>query len=268
MAGSLKWNKLIWLIIAVMALAASSIGVARHDIYRNFGTGAALPAIMSQDLIAVVASIAMAFLAFRVKEGDFVQLLVLLGIVGYFFYIYGLYVIGKNYNDLYFLYMAIFALSFFSLVYSVAHNGKEAHEGILIPSIVRKVTAAFLLLIPLIFYPMWIIAMWPFMREMRVPVVNSNVYILDMCFVLPGFAAMAVMLIKGRVFAILLAPALLIMGFTLGLSVALSEFLKPLFSLAPNQPFALLFVFLTLACLSLTVLYFNKANYSTKEKRA
>jgi hypothetical protein len=108
---------------------------------------------------------------------------------------------------------------------------------------------------------MWIIAMWPFMREMRAPAANSNVYILDMCFLLPVFAIVAAMLLKGSDFAILLAPALLIKGVTLGLSVALTEFLKPLYKLTWNRPFAVLFSFLTLASLGLTLLYFKKASY-------
>src|SRR5512138_22534 len=261
MINQLKWNKILWLLIALMALIASSLGAANQDIYRNFRVTTALPAILSQDLIAVLASIAMLFLIIRIKEGDFVKQLILLGIVGYFFYIYGLYVVGKMYNILYLLYMAIFSLSFFSLVYGIANIRNKAFDNIKIPKILQKVSAAFLFLIPVIFYPMWIIRMWPFMREMQVPMVNSNVYILDMCFLLPVFAMMAVMSLKGDNFAILLTPALFIKGFTLALSVALTEFIKPFYDLTWDMPFALLFSFLTLASLVLTVLYFKKARY-------
>jgi len=225
-----------------MALIASSIGVADQGIYRNFRTVDALPAILSQDLVAVLAS---------------------LGIVGYLFYIYGLYVVGKIYNILYLLYMAIFSLSFFSLVYGIANIRDAAYGGIEIPEILRKISAAFLALIPLIFYPMWILQMWPFMREMRVPIVNSNVYILDVCFLLPVFAMMAAMLLKKSGFAILLTPVLLIKGFTLAASVALTEFLKPFYALTWDAPFALLFAFLTLASLALAVVYSRKARYPT-----
>jgi hypothetical protein len=265
MIKNLKRNKILWVLIALMALIASLIGVTHQGIYQKFRITAALPAILSQDIIAVLASIAMLYLIIRIKEGDFVKQLILLGIIGYLFYIYGLYTVGKIYNILYFLYMAIFSLSFFSLIYGIANIRNEAYDKTKIPDIVRKVSAAFSFLIPIILYPMWIIQMWPSIQEMRVPSVGSNFYILDMCFVLPVCVMMAVMLLKKDNFAILLTPALLIKGFTLCFSVALGEILKPFYNLTWNIPYALLFVFITLASLVLAVLYFKKVRYSNDD---
>lgn len=265
MINKLKRNKILWLLIALMALIASLIGVVNQGIYQNFRIASALPAILSQDMIAVLASIAMLFLILRIKEGDFVKQLILLGIIGYLFYIYGLYVVGKMYNILYLLYMAIFSLTLFSLAYGIANIRNKAFDNIKITKILRNVSAAFLFLIPVIFYPMWIIQLWPFMQEMKVPVVNSNVYILDMCFLLPVFAMMTVMLLKGDDFAILLTPVLLIKGFTLSLSVALTEFLRPFYNQTWIKLNILLFSFLTLAGLVLVVLYFKKMRYSNEE---
>jgi hypothetical protein len=104
--------------------------------------------------------------------------------------------------------------------------------------------------------------MWPFIQEMRVPASGSNVYILDICFVLPVFAVMAVMLLNKDDFAILLTPVLFIKGFTLCVSVALGEVIKPFYDQTWNKFNALLFIFLTLACLMLAVLYFKKVSYS------
>ncbi len=265
MINNLKKNKLLWLLIALMALVTSLSGVVHQGIYQNLAIVENLPAILSQDLITVLASIAMLYLVIRIDEDDFMKQLILLGIIGYLFYVYGIYVLGKFYNILYLLYMGIFSLSFYSLVYGIANIRNEVFEHIKIPTTFQKVSAAFLFLIPIIFYPMWIIQMWPFMQKMQVPMVNSNVYILDMCFVLPVFAMMAMMLLRKEAFAILLTPVLFIKGFTLCLSVALGEFLKPLYNLTWNKPYALLFVFLTLACLTLALLYFKKVRYSTND---
>jgi len=248
-----------------MALVASLIGVVHQGIYQNLAALENLPAILSQDLITVLASITMLILIIRIDEDDFVKQLILFGIIGYLFYVYGIYVLGKFYNILYLLYMAIFSLSFFSLVYGIVNIRNEAFENIKIPATLQKVSAAFLFLIPIIFYPMWTTQMWPFMQKMQVPTVNSNVYILDICFVLPVFAMMAVMLLRKDGFAILLTPVLFIKGFTLCLSVALGELLKPLYNLTWNKPYALLFIFLTLAALALAVIYFKKARYSNDD---
>ncbi len=265
MINKLKRNKILWLLIALMALIASLIGVVHQGIYQNLTVLENLPAILSQDLITVLASIAMLYLIIRIDEDDFVKQLILFGIIGYLFYVYGIYVFGKFYNILYLLYMAIFSLSFYSLIYGIVNIKKKVFDNIKIPRIVQRVSAAFLFLIPIIFYPMWIISMWPFMQKMQVPMVNSNVYILDICFVLPVFDMMAVMLLRKEAFAILLTPVLLIKGFTLCLSVALGEFLKPFYTLIWNKPYALLFIFLTLACLALAVLYFKNVKYSTDD---
>jgi hypothetical protein len=259
MIKNLKRNKILWLLIALMALIASLIGIAYQGVYQNLTVLQNLPAILSQDLITVLASITILVLIIRIKESDFAKQLILLGIIGYLFYVYGIYVLGKFYNPLYLLYMAIFSLSFFSLVYGIANIRNEAYAKIKIPTPLQKVSAAFLFLIPIIFYPMWIISMWPFMQEMRVPVVNSNIYILDICFVLPVFAMMAVMLLKREKFAILLTPVLLIKGFTLCLSVALTEYLRPFYNQTWIKLNAFLFSFLALASLVLALLYFKKA---------
>jgi hypothetical protein len=262
MIGKLKWNKILWLLIALMALAASLIGVLYPAVYGNLVIPENLPAAFAQDLITVLASIAMLFLIITIREGDFIKQLILLGIIGYLFYGYGIFVIGKIYNPLYFLYMAIFSLSIFSIVYGIVNIGKKTYDKIELPGIVRNISAAFLFLIPLIFYPLWIITMWPFIREMRVPGIGSNIYILDICFVLPVFAVMAVMLLKKNNLAILLTPVLFIKGFTLCLSVALSEILKPFYNQTLNIGNASLFIFFTLACIVLTVLYFKKVRYA------
>ena len=262
---NLKRNKILWLLIALMALVASLIGAAHPGVYQKLTVLENLPAILSQDLITVLASITMLYLITRIDEDDFVKQLVLFGIVGYLFYVYGIYVFGKFYNILYLLCMAIFSLSFFSLVYGITNIRNEANEKIKISQPVQKVSAAFLFLIPIIFYPMWIIQMWPFMQEMRVPIVNSNVYILDICFVLPVFAMMAVMLLKKENFAILLTPVLLIKGFTLCLSVALTEYLRPFYNQTCIKLNAFLFSFLALVSLVLALLYFKKVRYSNDD---
>ena len=259
MIGQLQKNKIIWSLIALMALVASLVGVAHQGIYHKLTIAENLPAILSQDLISILASVAMLFLIGRIDESDFVGQSIVLGIVGYLFYVFGIYVLGKVYNSFYLLYMAIFSLSFFSLAYAIANIEREVSDSIRIPAVIRNVSAAFLLLIPAIFYPLWIVSMWPFMQDMRVPESGSNVYILDICFVLPVFVIVAVMLFRTVGFAILLTPALLIKGFTLCLSVALTEMLRPLYDQTWDKPDALLFGALTLACLVLTVVYVRQA---------
>ena len=68
MKQSLKRSKILGLLIALMALVASLIGVAYQGIYRNLTVTENLPAVLSQDLITVLASITMLFSLFQNGE--------------------------------------------------------------------------------------------------------------------------------------------------------------------------------------------------------
>ena len=67
--------------------------------------------------MTILASIIILVLLARMRENDTVKQLVILGIVAYLFYRYGIYVIERVYNALYLFYMAILALTFYSMIY-------------------------------------------------------------------------------------------------------------------------------------------------------
>src|SRR5271157_1263298 len=130
MINNFNRNRILWLLIALMAFSASLTGAANQGIYRNLIINDNLPGVLSQDLVTVLTSIGMLFLIIRTGKGDIIKQLILLGIIGYMFYAYGIYVLAKVYNMLYFLYMAIFSLSFFSLVSGITNIGNKAYDKI------------------------------------------------------------------------------------------------------------------------------------------
>jgi hypothetical protein len=93
-----------------------------------------------------------------------------------------------------------------------------------------------------------------------------SIYILDLVFILPAMLITAVMLIKKKFFAYLIAPALFFKAFTLLFSVAIGSFLRPLYNVNFNAEEAFFYLILSLSFLILSMLSFQQLKIKTKEK--
>lgn len=111
MLKNLRSHAIIWCIVASLALFASIAGVSNLSIYEKVVSKDLMPAVLTPDLLTVVSSVLVLGLVFFKRDNYKIQIIIL-GILGYFFYNYGVYVIERIYNNLYLIYMAIFALSF------------------------------------------------------------------------------------------------------------------------------------------------------------
>ena len=257
MIQNLGKNRILWFSVALLSLIAAFIGVANPGLYSHVVSTELMTGILSQDLITIAASIFVLFLTVRIKEEDSIKQIVILGIVIYFFYGYGIYVIERFYNVLYFVYMAIFGLSFYSIIYSVANIHKEMLPNIQLPKTIRSVSVGFLLINPLIFYPLWIIKLLPLVQSGQKIEFLYSIFILDCCFIFPLFIIVAIMAAKNEGLGLLLTPALLIKGFTLIFSVALGGILQLLFHQQVDAKELWLYLGLSMVFLILSVEYFR-----------
>jgi len=256
MIRNLDKNRILWLFVALMSLIAALVGVTNPDIYSLVISTEIMPGVLSQDLMSIVASIVVLFLLIRIKEEDSIKQMVILGISGYLFYAYGIYVIERVYNLLYLLYMAIFGLSFYSIAYSVASIRKEMLQNIKLPKSIRLVSVAFLLIIPSVFYPLWISQLLPLMQTGQKIEFLYSVYILDLCFIFPAFIITAWKSAKNEGLGLLLTPALFVLGFTLLFPLAIGEFLKLLVFQQPMDTAGmLLFLIISIIFMVLAVIY-------------
>ncbi|TDO73381.1 hypothetical protein DFR79_13819 [Halanaerobium saccharolyticum] len=85
-----------------------------------------------------------------------------------------------------------------------------------------------------------------------------SIYILDFVFVLPAMLITAIMLIKQKKLAYLMAPVLFFKAFSLLFSVALGSFLRPLYNVNFNTEEASFYLTLSLIFLALAVLNFQQ----------
>jgi hypothetical protein len=93
----------------------------------------------------------------------------------------------------------------------------------------RRIGAAGAMIQPLIFYPLWIGMLIPLMRDRDQIDTLYSIFILDLCFIMPAFALVAVGLWRNRSWATLLAPVMFVLGATLILSLTVGELVRPMF---------------------------------------
>jgi len=264
MVRNLVTNKILWLLTALLSLATALIGVINPDIYAKVVSKDVIPGVFGQDLMTIAASVIILWLVFLTKESDYRKQIVVLGILGYLFYAYGIYVIEQVYNLLYYLYLAIFALSFWSMLYGIAKIPPDVIQKVRLSRPMRHVSAWFSLLVALIFNILWIAQLLPLLQIGDKIENLYSVYILDLVFIMPAFVIVGIMTLRKAGLGLLLIPALFVLGFTLIFSLAVSELVKPVYDvnisiegLLPSLILSMLF--LVLAALHLRKLEFAKS---------
>lgn len=227
MKNSLRFNKILWSITTAFTFLAALAGVVNKDIYTNVFFKDFLPGTLLQDLLTMTICIVLFILISTTKEHDDKKKVIIIGLIGSFFYLYGIFTIERVYNWFYLLYAAIFALSFWSITYTLAGFRSEAYARIQINAAMLKMTAVSSIVIAVLFTVLWTTALIPLMRDHNRIEFFYSIYILDLCFVMPSFFMTAVMSLRKMPLGIMMAPALMILGFFVIFPLALNELAKP-----------------------------------------
>lgn len=270
MLTHLNLHRSLWAVIGVLTLTAATTGLWRPGIYDGIVSKELIPGAYSQDLLSAAAAIGLLCLAVTARSDRMKRQIVALGLLGYLFYAYGIYVIERAYNGLYLVYMAVFALAFWALICAGANLRRDLPKPALSKTF-RLVSASGAILQPLIFYPLWIGMLLPLMRTGEQIDSLYSIFILDLCFIMPAFLILSVLTYRSHgTLLLLLLPALYVLGFTLIFSLAVGELVKPLFSAALSPvPFwsalALSMLFLVLGVLHLTKLRLGESNTTNRD---
>jgi multisubunit Na+/H+ antiporter MnhF subunit len=219
--------KALWVPTALLSLGAALVGAAHPAIYRGLMTPAMVPGAVSQDAVTVVVALFLLIWGVRAKEQETVKHIVILGLLGYLFYGYGIWVIERAYNPLYLVYLAIFALSFWSLVCGIATVRRDLK--VTLGKLAARLSIGWALLNPVVFYPLWISQLLPLLLVREKAEHFYSIYILDLALVMPAFLVLAYLTAKGRALGAVLLPALFVKGFVLLFSVGLGGLIAPLY---------------------------------------
>ena len=266
MIKNLKVHKALWLLIACLSLVAACIGVFNQDIYSKVVSSDWLPGTIAQDAITIIVGLVLLFLSLKTNESDIRKQIIATSLLVYLFYGYSLYVIEQLYTSLYILYMAIVALSFWSIVYSLVNIKQDVLRHIKASKLVRYLSAGCLIFIALLFYSLWTSQLLTLMRTGDKIEFTYSIYIIDMVFVLPALIMSAILLIKKNALGLIFAPILFIKAFTLLFSVGLGGLFKLLYNQTVASGEIAFYFILSAIFLALAVLNFWKISFQEQNK--
>lgn len=211
-------------LILVLSLVATVVGLTVPGFYRD--AAVLLPQLYGQDLLTLLVALpafaaALYFAARRSLRGYVVWL----GVTGYLLYTYASYAFLTAFNELYLVYVALFALTLFTLIGGLVRLDAEMLKAALDDQSVRPYVA-FQALLAVLVALMWLAEVGPASlagtrppsiaeTDLPVPVIQS----LDLGVVVPSFALSAYLLWKGRPWGYVFTGVLLVKGATLGLAV-------------------------------------------------
>lgn len=252
-------HAVLQLLIGVLSLAAALVGAIHPAIYDGIVSPQIFPAVFTQDILVVVAAVALLVLTAINGSSGLRRRIVILGILGFLLYAYGIYAIEQLYNYLYPVYLAIVALSFYALAYILGCISASAEKRIVLPSWLRYISSMFAILIAVMFNIIWFAQLIPLLRAGRRIEYTFSVYIIDLCFIMPAFVICAVMAMRKKVLGEIGLPGLFILGVGILGPLALAEALKPtLFDTARDPGELWLYLVLSGLFLVLAVLYLAK----------
>lgn len=263
MIANLKLSKLFWNMTTLLTLLAALAGIAFEGIYTNVFPENFLPGAFAQDVLTVLVCLFLFWLIATTQQNDIKKQIIIVGLLGSFFYLYGIFTIERVYNWFYLLYVAVFASSFWAIIYSLSGFRSETFSNLRLSGGMLKTTAITSILIAALFTFLWISALIPLMQKHNRIEFMYSIYILDLCFIMPAFVIAAVMSLRGNPLGTLIAPAIMILGFFVIFPLGLNELAKPAYGMAIKYgPMAMSFIFaffmLALAALQLKMIRFER----------
>lgn len=250
-----KLTAILMLILSLLALEAALTGLIHPQVYWEAFAESLLPGTFSQDVISVPAAITLAFMSAQfLKRQRYKSFIIMLGLSAYFFYAYGLFTISGNFNQLYPLYLSIFALAIYSLILGLSSFKSAAVLQTQLPDGIRKIIAFYLILIIVVFVPLWLSILIPAVAHQVRPDTYA-VLVLDLAVVMPALGATAYMLLRNIPFGNIVAGVALLKSMTLILSVALGTAVAPIYGLPLDYPMLVVYCLVVLISLVLGTVY-------------
>ena len=251
---------IISFLISILSAYCALLGFLDENLYGSIiSTGvfkaSFMPGTVSQDIITIATSVIMLILIALYARWKNVKVLIsIIGLLSFYFYAYGTYVISALYTSAYLVYMLIFALSTLGMIIGISGFTSSYIKSLFLPRWIRIFSIAFLSLIVVIFTGKWIADVIPYTQSGTVPDFYA-IYILDLCVIMPLFMVIIYLLIKNVKFAYILLGVALLKTATLILSVAIGSFIAPAYGV-PQDEASMIVIYCLVAMISLLLFGF------------
>ena len=149
-------------LVSILSIYCALSGFLDKNLYGSIiSTGvfkiAFMQGTVAQDIISIVSSVFMIILiALYIKKKDIRVLISIIGLLSFYFYGYGTYVISALYTSIYLIYMLIFTLSLLGMIIGISGFTRDCIESFYLPKWIKICSIVFLSVIVLIFTIKWI----------------------------------------------------------------------------------------------------------------
>ncbi len=217
----------LWLsvLIAFLVLMASSAGLFLKSTYARETTSYALQGV-GQDIENSVAAATLLMLVYFMCKGSLKAFLLWIGVLIALIYSYVIYAFAIHFNSLFFVYVAILGLSFYTLVGSLMRLHLESLQPAFATITRARPASIFLLIVAFLFYFLWLSEDIPALLAGKIPqsviengLLTNPVHVLDMGLLLPAFIITAILLWRRKLLGYLLAVPLLVFSILTGLGI-------------------------------------------------
>lgn len=260
----MKFSKAaLWLsgLVAILVLLASSAGLLLTSTYARETPSWAVQGI-GQDIVNLIAALALLIAAYLVHKGSVRALLVWSGVLLYLIYAYVIYAFDIRSNRLFLVYVAILGLSFYALVILAIRLHLNLFQASFAATTTTRTVGVFFLVLGIVFSLLWFSEEIPALMTGKIPpsVTMANlptnpVHILDLGLYLPAMIITAVLLWRRKPLGYLLAGPLLVFSILTGAAILAIFLVMSMKGMPASIGIEAFFVIIIAVSLVLSVLY-------------
>lgn len=243
-------------ILALLLTVVSFSGIFIAEVYQRETLSMAAQGV-GQDIFDLFIIVPLLLTSlFFVTRGIRTAAFILGGTVFYIMYSFFIYSFGTHFNTLFIFYCFTLGAAFYLSVLIITEFADKEVENWFGNNPPVKSTAAFFIIVAVMFYILWFSDIIPAMLSNSIPksvssesLIVNPVHVMDLAFILPGLILTSVLLIKKRRLGFVLTPILLI--FIIQLSLALIAMAVMLNIRNISEDLSLVGIFAILAIISL-----------------
>jgi hypothetical protein len=257
------------LTMAIMALAAiaAAMGLLIPDVYRE--TDWVIPQNRGQDLVTLLALAVLVPVLVAARRGSPRATLIWLGLLGYLAYTYTGAAFAYAFNELFLIYVALFALTGAALTAGLSGMDASALRGAFDAGTPRRGVIAFLLIMAVVLCLLWFSQIIPFFTQGKLPEMiilartpTVFVYVLDLGVVVPLSLLSAWWLRNDRPWGFVLAGFVLVKAATMGLALLSMTAFSMRASLPVDTGLSVAWASLAVTGISMSVWFFRHCRWN------
>lgn len=245
-----------------LALVAAVTGLLYPSIYRE--TAWVVPQNQGQDLVTILAVLALATTLARVRAGSPRAIIIWSGLLGYIWYTYVGASFAYRFNSLFLVYVACMSLSSAALVALFSRLDVARLRARFSDAAPAKLAASFLLVIATGLSLLWLSQVIAYLLYGELPelIVRAEtptnfVFVLDLGVIVPLSVLAAVQLLRDNAWGYAMAGALLMKSAAMGFALISMTVFAAVVGQSVNLPLFFFWLFLAVAGSTMTVWFIS-----------